>query len=313
MRVVFMGTPAFAAPVLDVLLSSEVEVVGVYTQPDKPSGRGGRQSAPPMKLHAQEKGLLVLQPASLRSAEALEELERLRPDVIVVAAYGKLLPSPVLDLPDNGAVNIHPSLLPRYRGPSPVVSAMLEGEANTGVTLMLMDGGMDTGPIVAQRPVLIGAEETAGGLTDRLFHIGAELLGETLHPWCRGEIQAQEQDPAQATVTRKYGSADGEASWDNPAEDIARRIRAFNPWPGVYTLWNGKRVKITAGRALAIEGESPSPGLVMAVPGEPDTLGVATGSGLLVLEEVQLEGKGRMGAAEFARGHKNFLGSRLSS
>jgi methionyl-tRNA formyltransferase len=204
MRLVFMGTPDFVIPVLDALVQTQdVQVVGVYTPPDRPRGRGRSQETPSVKSYALKQGLAVFQPSTLRSARVQEELTALRPDVIIVAAYGRFLPVPVLDAPPHGCLNLHPSLLPKYRGPSPVVTAILEGESVTGVTLMKLDEGMDTGPIIAQREHPIARQDTAGTLTATLFRLGADLLLENLSPWVTGQITPRSQDDAQATVTAK--------------------------------------------------------------------------------------------------------------
>ena len=223
MRLVFMGTPAFAVPVLAGLNGlTGWEVAGVYTPPDRPAGRGRRAQPPPVKEFALEHGLPVHQPASLRSKEAQAELAALEPDAIIVAAYGKLLPPPVLELAPLGCLNIHPSLLPRRRGPSPVATAILEGDHVTGVTLMLLDRGMDTGPLIAQTEYPLKVDETADRLTEALFGVGGQLLHESLPRWQSGELKAVPQDDSLATVTRKLTRADGLADWTLTAEELER-------------------------------------------------------------------------------------------
>ncbi len=260
MRLVFLGTPDYAVPVLDVMLAGGHHVVRVYTRPDRPSGRGRHMTPPPVKLYAEERGLPVFQPSSLSRREAVDELEALAPDAIVVAAYGRILPLSVLGIPSRGALNIHPSLLPRYRGPSPVATAILDGRSKVGVTLMLMDEGMDTGDIVAQRETDALPVETAGELTIRLFSLGAELLRDTLPGWLAGSVLPVPQDDAKATVTRLMVKEDGEMDWSLSAVQLERRVRAFDPWPGCYTLWDGKQVKVLKAVALddeAAQGEKP--------------------------------------------------------
>ena len=312
MRIVFMGTPEYAVPVLWHLSHGDVQIVGVYTQPDKPSGRGLTERTPAVKAYALRQGLSVLQPASLRSAEAQEELGALRPEVIVVAAYGKLLPGAVLGMPAGGCLNVHPSLLPRHRGPSPVVTAILEGDSRTGVTIIKMDEGMDTGPIVAQRSIEIGPTDTSDELTHRLFEMGGELLRGLLPLWVGGEMEAQPQDNSLATITRKIERADGEVRWEVSAEELARRVRALAPWPGTFTYWKGRLLKIIEASPLPTE-VPPAPGLVMAVPGTRDGVGVMMGAGVLELKQVQLEGKRPGDARDFARGQRDFVGARLPS
>ena len=320
MRAVFMGTPAYAVPVLEGLeKSDQLEIVGVYTPPDRPRGRGQALEASPVKPAALDAGLPVFQPASLRSRQVQEELADLRPDVAVVAAYGKLLPPAVLELPRHGCLNIHPSLLPRYRGPSPVVTTLLDGVATTGVTLMLLDEGMDTGPILAQRTVELRGDETAGGLTAELFKRGGELLLDTLPAWTSGRLDAMSQDNEVATVTRKIERNDGLADWSKSAADLERRWRAFTPWPGIFTHWEGKVLRLTEVTAVtqpatgSLEAGSPEtePGLVLALTSAEAPLGIATASGVLGLKSVQLEGRRNVTAAEFLRGYPHFPGCRL--
>jgi methionyl-tRNA formyltransferase len=313
MRLVFMGTPALVIPVLDGLATNpDLQVVGVYTQPDRPRGRGRPSAEGPVKGHALSLGLPVFQPASLRSARAQAELAALRPDVIVVAAYGLFLPPPVLGAPAHGCLNLHPSLLPRHRGPSPVVTAILEGDAVTGITLMLLDEGMDTGPIIAQRAHPIAPDATAESLTIALFQLGTALLLETLPAWVAGRVTARAQAEAQATVTRKVERADGQARWELSATDLERRRRAYTPWPGLFTHWQGQVLKLLEVSALPAEA-SPGvpPGLVapLAFPDMP--AGIGTADGVLGLKTLQLEGRRSVTAAEFLRGYPQLLGSQL--
>lgn len=311
MRVIFMGTPTPVIPVLERLCRMpEADVVAVVTPLDRERGRGRRFEPPPVKEAALRLGVPVLQPDSLRSKLAQGQLAELEPDVIVVAAYGKLLPAQVLELPPHGCLNLHPSLLPRHRGPSPVATAILEGDETTGVSLMLLDEGMDTGPVIAQREYAITGEGTAGELTDTLFDMGAELLAESIGPWDRGELQAQPQDHAQATVSRKLERADGLADWTLPAKTLHRRCRAYSPWPGLYTQWEGKALKLLEVSPLP---DSVSPELVEGQPGQvlsviPATaVAVTTGDGLLGLSRIQLEGRRAVTAREFLAGYPDFI------
>lgn len=309
LRVVFMGTPDFAVPTLEALLNRGHDLVGVVTQPDRPAGRGRRLRPSPVKAYAERHELPLLQPASLRRDEdACARIADMKPDVIVVAAYGLFLPSVVLETPRYGCLNIHPSLLPRHRGPSPVISTILNGDETGGVTIMLLDEGMDTGPVLAQKSTPVGSDETADSLTRRLFGLGAELLVDTLDKWVQGEITPSAQDDEQATTTRLLKREDGRLDWTGPADSIERRVRAFTPWPGAFTSWNGRTLKIVKGRVAAETGDS-EPGTVSAPSG--NRFVVATGSGALELLEVQLEGRARSKAADFVRGQRDFVGSML--
>lgn len=300
-----MGTPEFVVPALLALHDSpEVELTGVVTPPDRPRGRSRQPVAPPVKAAALELGIPVFQPPGLRSAAAQERLAAMRPEVIVVAAYGRLLPPETLQLPPCGCLNLHPSLLPQGRGPSPVADTLLRGAAETGVSLMLLDEGMDTGPVLAQRRLPLDGTETAGALTETLFRRGAGLLLEALPAWIDGRLPAQPQDDTQATITRRLEREDGRADWMQPAALLARQQRAYTPWPGLFTTWNGQNLKlleVEAAGAAHPEYRGPTaspPGLVI-----PSTtfggLAVVTGDGLLSLKTLQLEGRRPNSAREF--------------
>ncbi len=308
MRVVFMGTPAFVIGVLSSLQDAGQQVVGVYTQPDRPSGRGKRPTAPLVKRFSLERGLKVFQPTSLRAKGVHEEMASLSPDVVVVAAYGRILPSAILDVPPLGLLNIHPSLLPRYRGPSPVSSAILNGDELSGVTIMKLDEGMDTGPIVAQRETQIRPHENAESLTTRLFAMGAELVVEVLPRWQRGELTARAQDESGASVTALLSRKDGEIDWGQPADRLARQVRAYHPWPGTFAHWRGRLLKIIEASAEGTEAGTATPqGRVIAL--EDGGFAIGTGRGLLVVRKVQLEGRRPLDAQEFVRGNHDFVGS----
>ena len=314
MRLVFMGTPAFVVPVLDALVSApEVQVAGVYTPPDRPGRRGRRAEMSPIKSYSLERGLALFQPSSLRPADAQEELAALAPDVVVVAAYGKLLPARVLETPRHGCLNLHPSLLPRHRGPSPVATAILEGDSVTGATLMLLDQGMDTGPIIAQGQYHLSGEETAETLTGALFQLGTMLLMENMVPWVGGRLTAEPQEDAKATITRKLERADGQASWTAPAADLERKRRAFAPWPGLFTRWQGKVLKLLDVVALpaGAAGQFNQPGQVVPLALAQVPVGIVTAQGILGLKILQLEGRRAVPAGEFLKGHSQFLGARL--
>ena len=313
MRIVFMGSPEFAVPTL-AMLTESYQVVGVFTQPDKPAGRGQRLTAPAVKEWAQEHGLLVLQPRTLRDAAVQAQLAELKPDVVVVAAYGLLLPKPVLDLPPHGCINVHASLLPKYRGAAPISAAILDGESETGVTLMLMEEGMDTGPMLAQASMPIHPDDTMNPLKARLAQLGAQLLAGTLPRWMAGEITPRPQDHSRATLAPKLGKTDGRLDWSKPAVELDRRVRAFSPWPGTFTFWNGKLLRIlsvqVAGRAPEKTPWQGAPGLVVR---DADGIGVVTGEGILRLVEVQLEGKRAMSVQDFVRGQSALIGSVLGA
>ncbi len=310
LRVVFMGTPAFAIPALDTLADAGHDIVGVYTQPDRRSGRGRRITEPPVKQAAIERGLPVFQPASLRRDEvARRDIASLEPDLIVVAAYGLFLPAETLTVPPLGALNIHPSMLPKHRGPSPVATAILEGDTATGVTVMRLDEGMDSGPIVAQMETDIGDEETAEELTSRLFDMGAKLLADTIPLWQAGEIASKPQRESEATITRLLKREDGAIDWAGPADYIARQVRAYHPWPGTFTHWNGKQLKIHEASAVAVDGTG-KPGTVVEVP---EGVAVVAGEGALLLLRVQMEGRQATSITDFVRGYREFVGSRLGA
>ncbi len=311
MRVVFMGTPGFAVPVLEGLLAEDYSVLAVYTQPDRPAGRGRRPAQSAVKQAALARGLPVLQPARLRGEAVVAGLAEFRPDVIVVAAYGQLLPRAVLGLPRLGCVNVHASLLPRYRGAAPVPAAILAGDRFTGVTIMQMEVGMDTGPVLSRAQIPILARDTTGTLTEKLASIGARLLLDVLPRLERGELTPEPQDGARATYCRPLDKQDGEIDWQQPAVEIWRRVRAFQPWPGAFTTWAGKRLKVVA--AVPLPGAGGQPGRVVAVPQGQAALGVETGEGVLGLVTVQLEGRRAMSADEFLRGQRHCIGMVLPS
>ncbi|MDI6814748.1 MAG: methionyl-tRNA formyltransferase [Dehalococcoidales bacterium] len=314
MRIVFMGTPEFAVPCLEHLILNQYQVVAVYTQPDKPAGRGRSLVSPPLKRAALTWKLPVVQPVSLKGAEAVAQLAGFHPDVIVVAAFGQILPPSVLDIPAYGCINIHPSLLPRFRGASPVAAAILAGDEFTGVSIMLMDKGLDTGPILAKAQIPISPQDTTGSLTAKLSQIAARLLQEVLVRWLRGEIAPQPQNEAEATYCSSISKEEGEIDWHLPAIDIWRRVRAFHPWPGCYTRWLGRQLKIIEAVPLPEETAAEVGRVVALTPtaeGKKAVFGVYTGDGILGVLRVQLEGKQAMSAAEFLRGQRQFIGAAL--
>lgn len=306
-----MGTPEFAVPSLEALISNAYEVVAVYTQPDKEAGRGRHMASSPVKELALSRGLEVVQPETLKDRSVVENIAGLKPDLIVVAAYGRIIPAELLNLPEFGCINVHPSLLPLYRGSSPIAAAILQGDEVTGVTIMLMDKGMDTGPILTQKTVAISGEDTAGSLTARLAQVGAQLLVATLPQWLGGKITSQTQDESRASYTKVISKEDGQMDWHVTALELWRRVRAFDPWPGCYTWWQGKRLKISEAIPLP-GGKLEEEGMVIALPqGAKAAVGVETRDGILGLIRVQLEGKRAISAGEFMRGQRDFAGSRL--
>ena len=301
-----MGTPDFAVPVLSRLVETGHDIAAVYSQPDRPSGRGRKLVPTPTKQFAEERGLEVRQPKSLRPEDECETLASLHPEVIVVAVYGLFLRSDALEIPPLGCLNIHPSLLPSYRGPSPVVSAILNGDEETGVTIMKLDEGMDSGPILVQEQVSIVGEETAPELTRRLFGLGADLLVDTLPRWSSGKIQATPQDESRATFTSLVKKEDSEIDWTVDAARIARMVRAYEPWPGTFTHWDGKLLKILD--ATPIAGDAP-PGQVVGL--DDGGVGIGTGDGLLLVSRLQSEGRRPSDAQDFVRGYPDFVGAEL--
>ena len=308
-RIVFMGTPEFAVGSLAALLALQqqgaLELVAVVTQPDKPKGRGQALSAPPVKELALAHGLPVLQPQKLRTPPFSEVLRELRPDACVVTAYGKILPEDLLAVPRLGCVNVHASLLPRFRGAAPIQWAIAHGDAETGVCLMQMDAGLDTGPVLACRRLPILPEETSAGLHEKLAALGGQLLREELPRFLRGELQAMAQPSEGAVYAPMIQKEDGLLDFTRPARELERRVRAFTPWPGAYTWLEGARLKVHRVQVAQGQGE---PGTLLAA--GPAGLEVACAEGSLRLLEVQPEGKRAMGAADFLSGRKLVPGSR---
>lgn len=298
-RIVFIGSPDFAVPTLEAL-AARYPVVGVATQPDRPAGRGRPLVLPPVKLAAQALGIPILQPEKLRAPEAMEQLRAWAPDVIVVAAFGQILRPDVLDLPKFGCINVHASLLPRGRGAAPIQACILAGDAETGVTLMKMDPGVDTGPILSQRALPIAPNDTTGSLSVKLAELGAELLIETLPAYLRGEIKLQPQDDLLASYAPMLKKEDGRLDFAHPAEELARHVRAFNPWPGAFMLWHGGPLKIHRAHAFAAKAESGKRLIHQGLPA------VGTAEGLLILDEVQPAGKKSMPGKAFLAGARDW-------
>ena len=306
MRIVFMGTPDFAVPSLQMLIDRGETVCAVFTQPDKPKGRGHKLQAPPVKELALSYNIPVYQPATLRDEEPQRLLADLAPELIVVAAYGKLLPKAVLDLPKYGCINVHGSLLPKYRGAVPIQWAVINGEQTTGVTTMYMGEGMDTGDMLLKAETPIGPEETAGELFDRLMVLGAELLGETLDALAAGTLQRIPQDEAQATKAPMLSKELSKLDFHRPAAELHNLIRGLNPWPCAVAELDGKRLKLLASKVVE---ESGAPGEVIE---REDGMVVFCGKGALRITELQTETGKRMGGAEYLRGHPIKPGDRMN-
>ncbi len=307
MRVVFLGSPDFAVPSLQALAGA-YEVVGVITQPDRPAGRGRALRPPPVKLAAAHLGLPLIQPARLAAAEAMDPIRSMAPDLIVVAAFGQILRPALLELPPHGCVNVHASLLPRWRGAAPVPAAILAGDRETGVSIMRMDAGIDTGPILSQERSPIGPDDRAGSLLSRLALLGARLLLACLPGYLAGSLAPHPQDESQATYAPLIHKADGALTFDSPAEALERRVRAFDPWPGCFVYWGTRRLAVR--RARSAEVDVALSGRAVVFDGLP---AVGTRRGLLVFEIVQPEGREPMAGREFLRGARGFEGSLLTA
>ena len=300
-----MGSPAFALPSLQAL-AEDYSVVAVVSQPDRPAGRGRKRAAPPTKIFASEAGIPIYQPERLRDPNAISWIAKLRPKLLVVAAYGQILPQSLLDLPENGSLNVHASLLPLWRGAAPIQAAIQNGDKQTGVTIMQMEAGLDTGPILSQRAIVVEAEDTGGSLTKRLSHIGADLLIETMGSYLAGDIAPRPQDDTLATYAPMLSKRDGELDLQATAEQLARKIRAFDPWPGTFIMWGDRRLAIKRAHSASFNGAAT--GKVTMIGNAP---AVATGEGVLVLDAVQPAGKREMSGEAFIRGAPDFVGAQL--
>jgi len=324
-KIIFIGTPDFSAIILETLCESKFKPILVITAPDKPVGRGQILTPPPVKITAQKYKIPILQPEKiLPPTKNLVggEILNLKPDLIIVAAYGQILPKEILDIPKKGSLNVHPSLLPKYRGASPIQYAILNGEKKTGVTIILMDEKMDRGPILNQRALEIEEDETSTTLHQKLAELGANLLMETIPRWMQGMIKSHPQDDAQATYTKILTREDGRINWEKTAKDLEREIRAFNHWPGSFTFWQKRdgtmvRIKILKTRVFESTGGIAYPiGKTLVVP--QSEIGIQCrrgflreGGDFLVIERLQPEGKKEMGSEEFLRGYPDFIGTIL--
>lgn len=309
MRIVFMGTPEFAVPSLAALLTSEHRVVGVVTQPDRPKGRGQELAASPIKQLAVQHKVPILQPLKMKDPAFLDALSAWKPDLIAVTAFGRILPKVILDLPPRGCVNVHASLLPKYRGAGPIQWALIRGERETGITTMLMDEGMDTGAMLLQERIAITPDDTAGTLSSKLADIGGRLLIDTLARIQTGTVTPQPQDQSQATMAPLLKKEDGLLDWTLPALDLANRVRGLSPWPGAYTYLGEDRWVVWKASVLDRSVATARPGTIVDTTKE--GLAVATGDGTLCIMEFQPANSRRMSVAQYLTGHTLAPGLRL--
>jgi len=315
--IIYFGTPEISANVLKNIIKEEINIIGVFTRPDSFYGRGKKLLESPVKQLAKTLDLPVYEPKSLRNRDIVELITKLAPDLIIVAAYGLLIPEEILTIPKYGVVNIHPSLLPKYRGPSPVATALLNGDLITGVSIMLLDKGMDSGPILATENLKITLEHNTQTLTEELFQIGSNLLVSTIPLLVSGQIVPTSQNKDNVTITKLLTKDDGNIDWEFNSEDISRQIRAFNPWPSAFTYYNSKRLIIE--KAFSIVNEdinqrsNKSPGLVTQFESNGEAItGVICGDGILAITQLKLEGSSSQDITEFVRGKPSFLGSILA-
>ena len=302
-----MGTPDFAVPSLKRLMADH-DVIGVVTQPDRPVGRKQVLQPPPVKQVAIDNNIPVFQPEKLRKRDAIDRLKAMgTPDVYIVAAFGQILPQEVLDIPAHGSINVHASLLPRWRGASPIQTAIREGDSETGVTIMQMDAGLDTGPMLAKRALPIEPDDTGASLHDKLSVVGADLLAESLSGILSGQVQPQPQDDALATLAPQIRKQEGAIDWSQDALVIERLVRAFTPWPGTYTTWDGKRLKVLSGSVVS---GAAAPGDVVERGG---TVAIGTGDGLYAPTQLQLAGSKAVSVEDFVNGYGDFIGATLGA
>jgi methionyl-tRNA formyltransferase len=320
-RVVYMGTPRFAVPALEALIKNSapdalvpdgLDIVTVVTRPDKPAGRGREIVFSPIKQSALAHAIPVWQPGSFKKAENSAALADYHADLYIVAAFGQILPQKVLDQPRYGTLNIHASLLPLYRGPDPIAEAIVQGGRETGVSIMLLDAGIDTGPVLLSKSMSLTGEETTGTLTEQLAELGAQALVAALPLWIAGKIAPRPQNGEKATHTHLLTKEDGEITWSLPAAVLARKVRAYQPWPTAFTHWRGKVVKIIAAQTLNVELDAVPGTVSVQEEAGHKVLAVATGAGLLLVKQLQLEGKKALSAEEFLRGYVQIVGEVLS-
>lgn len=307
-RIIFMGTPEFAVPSLRALLAGPDQVVAVVTQPDRPRGRGRKLTPPPVKTLALAAGVPVLQPASVRTAEFLNELKSFCPDIIAVTAFGRILPAPLLNLPPLGVINVHGSLLPRYRGAAPIQWAILNGDHTTGVTIMQLDEGLDTGDLLLSQSLAIAPDDTAATLAIRMAELGGSLLCEALDKLHQGKLFATPQNEAHATAAPPLSKEEGLVDWNLPAGVLSCRVRGLDPWPTAFTFLNGLRLRLYAPSVMAAESSAP-PGTIIRA--DQNGLVIATGRDCLLVKEIQMEGGKRLPLQAFLSGHELAAGTIL--
>lgn len=309
MKIVFMGTPDFAVPCLKALIDSNYDIAAVITQPDRAKGRGNKLTAPPVKVLAEEKGITVYQPERIKTSEASEFLRKLEPDVIIVVAFGQLLSQEILDIPAMGCINVHASLLPRYRGAAPINWCIINGDENTGITTMYMDKGLDTGDIIIRRETAIGSEETAGELHDRMAELGASTLIETMKLMEEGKAPRIPQNNDEATYAPIMTKSLGRIDWSKDAEEVKNLIRGTYPWPGAFSYCNGKTFKIFRAEVVDYSGKNEEYGFITSV--DSGSFTVSCGIGSLRIKELQFENEKRMSVEAYLRGHNIEEGTRL--
>jgi methionyl-tRNA formyltransferase len=306
MRIIFMGSPQFAVPSLRAL-SSNYNLIGILTQPDRPAGRGKKLRPSPVKVVSEELHLNILQPRRLRDDDSIRQIQELQPDLIIVTAYGQILPQKILDIPPHGCLNIHASLLPRWRGAAPIQAAILHGDEETGISIMLMDAGLDTGPLLSQTKLTIETHETAGDLSNRLAIVGADFLIKTLPDYLNGNIVPTPQDNRLATYAPMIKKSEGAIDFNKTSTQLSNQIRAFEPWPTSYFYWDGQRIVVK--KAYAKSWKRMEPGHVILVDPFP---AITTLDGALVLEEIHPAGRKAMSGDAFLRGSPEFIGAILS-
>lgn len=308
-RIIFMGTSAFAVPIFKRLIASSFNIVAVFCQQDKPQGRGLKSLPCPVKNKAQEYNVSIFQPEDLKSEKVVRQIKDLKPKVIIVAAYGLFIPKQILNIPPKGCLNIHPSLLPKLRGPSPIQTAILNGEKITGVSLMLLDEKMDHGPIIAQRKIKIQKGDNQITLVRKLAKLGREILQDTLPLYLKGKIHPRAQDHSKATFTHLIKREDGKIDWQKSASQISRKIRAYLGWPGSFTNWQGKRIILWKAEAIERDRYREKNGEVFEIDSKPY---VQCSQNILKIKKIQLAGKKVISGAEFLRGYSKIVGSSLN-
>jgi len=309
LKIVFMGTPVFAVPCLEMLINEEYEIAAVVTQPDRPKGRGNKLEAPPVKTKAMEYGIRVLQPEKLRTGEFAEQLREIKPDLLITVAYGRILPKEVLDIPPLGCINVHASLLPKYRGAAPIQRAVINGDKITGITTMYTELEMDTGDMLVRKSLAIEDNMTYGELHDRLSDLGSETLKETLEQLKKGTLKREPQNHCEATYADMIKKDIEKIDWNNPASDIHNLVRGLNPMPGAFTLYKEERLKIWRTKIIDQDSSGYQPGTISRV--DKDSVIVACGKGFVNLLEVQPESCKKMPVEQYIRGHRVCEGEKL--